>query len=264
MSKLKILKDILSGSDGILVAFSGGVDSSLLLKTALEVLPDKVIAVTAKSEFFPRHELEEARKMASLLGARQIIIELKPLELPEISANPPERCYWCKKLLFSRLRELAAELSLTTVVDGTNADDSGDYRPGMKACRELGIRSPLLEAGLTKAEIREISAACQLPTWNMPTYACLATRIPYGTRLTAANLAMVEAGESFLKELGLKQCRLRYHGTIARVECNQSDFALIIKERNELVNYLKELGFIFVCLDLEGYQSGSMNKTILT
>lgn len=262
MNKLYQLQEILSHYNGALVAFSGGVDSSLLLRVAKDVLQDKVKAVTAVSPIFPHHELEMAKQVAAQIGVDHRIIATDPFKIPEFTANVPQRCYFCKKALFSQLQQMAADLGLEAVLDGTNADDTGDFRPGMRACRELGIQSPLLLAGLGKSDIRRLSAEYSLPTWDLPTYACLATRFPYGNVITPEGVQRVGAGEQFLKSLGFKQFRLRDHGDIARLEVYCDQFPLMLEQRTVIIQKLKELGYTYISLDLEGYRSGSLNDTI--
>lgn len=263
MTKLERLKEILSNIDGILIGFSGGVDSSFLLRVAQECLPpEKILAVTASSPIFPSHEMETAQAFAASLGVRHRVIQAEPFKVPEFTANIPERCYYCKRALFTALKAMAAAEQLEAVIDGTNFSDQGDYRPGMKACRELGIRSPLLEAELTKEEIRKLSADYQLPTWDLPSFACLATRFPYGTPITPEGVQRVEAGETLLRQLGFKQFRLRDHGSIARVEVDPLQFSKLLENRTPIIELFKELGYAYICLDIEGYRSGSLNQMI--
>lgn len=263
MNKLQRLQAIIAGYGSILVAFSGGVDSSFLLKVASDCLPsDKILAVTVDSPIIPRHELATAQAVAEQLGVKHLLLETNPFEIPEFVANHPRRCYFCKKHLFSKLLELAKQSGLAVVADGTNADDQGDFRPGMEACRELGIKSPLLEAEITKSEIRQFSKEYSLPTWDLPSYACLATRFPYGTELTLAGVNRIEAGEAFLKKLGFGQLRLRDHGALARLEIEPGQFNLALEHREQLVTGLKDLGYEYICLDLQGYHSGSFNRMI--
>lgn len=263
MTKLERLKKILSSIDGIIIGFSGGVDSSFLLKVAQECLPpEKILAVTASSPIFPGHELKTARAFAADLGVRHRVITADPFAVPEFAANVPERCYYCKRALFTRLKTMAAEEQLEAVVDGTNFSDQGDYRPGMKACRELGIRSPLLEAELTKEEIRRLSADYQLSTWDLPSFACLATRFPYGTPITLEGVRRVEAGETLLRQLGYRQFRLRDHGSIARIEIEPLQFDNLLQHRIAIIQFFKELGYVYVCMDMEGYCSGSLNRMV--
>ena len=262
MSKLTALKTILAEMEGILVAFSGGVDSSFLLKVAHELHPEKLVAVTAVSETYPDFELANAKRVAAGIGAKHLIINTNELEQAEFSQNSPERCYYCKKELFSKLKGLATELALAVVIDGANADDVHDYRPGMRACKELGIRSPLKEAGLTKEEIRGYSRELGLPTWDQPAYACLASRFPYGEAITIEGLRRVAAGEAFLRSLGFKQLRLRDYGKLARIEIPLKEFDLLGKYRIEVIAKLKGLGYRYITLDMEGYRSGSMNEVL--
>lgn len=259
--KLTKLKEILIQTKGVVVAFSGGVDSALLLKVAHEVLGDRAIAITAISEVYPDHELEMAKKIVALLGVKHLILEISEL-VPEFQENPPERCYYCKKDIFGKLLVEAVKMGITTVVDGTNVDDLQDFRPGMKACKELGIRSPLQEACLTKHEIRVLSKASNLPTWDLPSYACLASRFPYGTPITKAGLSRVGNGENLLRNLGFKQFRLRDHDRIARLEIDLTQLNLLLENRTAIIEGLHTLGYRYITLDLEGYRTGSMNEVL--
>jgi pyridinium-3,5-biscarboxylic acid mononucleotide sulfurtransferase len=249
----------------VVVAFSGGVDSTLLLKVAKDVMGDGVLAVTAISETTPRHEWRDAVQLAAVIGVPHELVETHELTIPEFAANPADKCYICKKHRFGGLIQLARAKGYLVVVDGGNRDDHKDYRPGLRACEELGVRSPLAEAGLTKAEIRLLSKKLQLPTWDKPSYACLASRIPYHRRITAEKLRQVDQAEEFLRGLGLcRQVRVRHHGEIARIEVGPEDMAKFLQEpvRRQVVARLKEIGFQFVALDMEGYSMGSLNRTI--
>lgn len=249
----------------VLVAFSGGVDSSLLLKAAHDALGDDALAVTVVSQLSSRKEKKDAVQMARQIGAAQRVVECDDLADPAIASNPQDRCYHCKKRRFTILKEMAQEKGFEVVVDGTNRDDFHDYRPGLKAVRELGIRSPLSEVGLDKAEIRKWSRLLGLPTWDQPAFACLASRIPYGDRITAEKLRQVDDGEIFLRDLGIcRQVRVRHHGRIARIEVAPE----VIGEfaggtvRQRIADHFKGLGFQFVTLDLGGYAMGSLNRTL--
>ncbi len=256
------LRTILAETGGLVIAYSGGVDSSLLLKVAVDVLGDRALAVTATSPTYPSHEVDEAIRLADELGARYRIISTSELEMETFAANPPDRCYHCKTELFRKLLDIAREEGLRVVADGANVDDTGDYRPGHRAAAELGIRSPLIEAGLGKADIRALSHELGLPTWNKPSFACLASRFPYGDRITEEKLARVAAAEHVLHDLGFTQLRVRHHGDIARIEVEPSEFAKIIQDgnRERIVCALRELGYLYVTLDLTGYRMGSMNE----
>ena len=241
------------------VAFSGGVDSTLLLRAAHEALGEKCVAVTVRSAFFPETEAEAAAEICRSLGVQQIVLETDVLALPGVAENPPERCYLCKRAILAMIRDAAARRGFTEIVEGSNADDALDYRPGEKAIRENGVRSPLLEAHLTKAEVRALSRRLGLPTADKPAMACLATRFPTGTALTEDGLRRAEAAEQYLSSIGLTQKRVRVHGDTARIEALPEEFALLTGRAAEVDAKLKALGFRFVSLDLGGYRTGSMN-----
>ncbi|ADL07167.1 PP-loop domain protein [Thermosediminibacter oceani DSM 16646] len=263
MEKLERLKSCIKNLGRVVVAFSGGVDSTFLLKVCLDVLgKENVLAVTARSSTYPARELEEARKLAEKFGANHEIIVSEELDIPGFSENPPERCYHCKKELFGKLVAIARERGFNFVLDGSNMDDTGDFRPGMRAKDELGVLSPLKEAGLTKADIRALSREMGLPTWNKPSFACLASRFPYGERITAEKLSRVERAEDLLRELGFIQYRVRSHGDLARIEVSPDEIDRFFDKtlREKVVSGLKGLGFIYVSLDLAGYRTGSMNE----
>lgn len=262
--KLVHLKEVLSSLESACVAFSGGVDSTFLLSMAKEVLGNNVIAVTATSPTYPEHELKEARALAESLNVRHIVISSNELEIPGFSENRPDRCYYCKNDLFGKLREVADALALRHIVDGSNYDDVKDYRPGRKAAGERGVRSPLIEAKLTKDNIRFISHRRGLKTWNKPSLACLSSRIPYGVTITEEKLRKIEAAEQQLKNLGFTQFRVRYHDSIARLEFISEEMGLLsnFELRKKISSALKIVGFKYVTVDLEGYRSGSMNEVL--
>lgn len=246
----------------VAVAFSAGVDSTFLLHTAHEVLGDNVIALTGRTVSTPEREMHEAADFCKALGVRHVVADVDQMAIPGFADNPPERCYICKKALFTAFLQKADDLGFPVLVEGTNADDTSDYRPGLRALRELHVRSPLLEAGLTKREIRLLSREAGLETWDKPSLACLATRIPCGDAITPEKLAVIDEAEQFLRDKGLHQVRVRMHGGIARIETDPADFSCLTDPalRQETVRRLRELGFGFVTLDLAGYVSGSMNS----
>lgn len=248
----------------VLVAYSGGVDSTLLLKVAAEILKDKVLAVIASSETYPEREIKAAQNLAQDLGVKYQIIKTEELADEKFIKNSKDRCYFCKLELFSKLADSARKNHLNFVVDGSNYDDLSDFRPGSQAAKELGIRSPLQEAGLTKTEIRELSKEMGLNTWDKPSFACLASRIPYGTRLNKDDLVKINEAEEFLINLGFKQVRVRHHQHIVRIELRKEDLATIFEENflDQINNKFKSLGYNYITLDLQGYRTGSLNEIL--
>jgi pyridinium-3,5-biscarboxylic acid mononucleotide sulfurtransferase len=263
--KFEKLMEILGRFESMIVAFSGGVDSAFLLWAAHHKLGSRVVAVTAESVIYPVSETERARAFAKNLGVEHIVIRSNEMEIPGFVQNGPERCYHCKRAMIEKLHEVASSRGIRWIAHGANADDPEDFRPGLRAAEEEGIFAPLLEAGLTKEDIREISRAKNLPTWDLPTMACLATRIPYGTRITAQKLAAVRDAEQCLERLGFGRSRVRHHGTTARIEIPTELFERMIDPdlRTAIVEAFRSIGFFHVALDLEGYVSGKMNRELL-
>ncbi len=246
----------------VIVAFSGGVDSGLLSAAAYEALGDKMLAVTIQSPVDPAGEPEAAKSLAGQLHFPHRFVRMNDLENPQFVANPPDRCYHCKKVRLQALQELGRASGYQVALEGSNADDEGDYRPGKKAVQELGVRSPLAEVGLTKSEIRSLAKARGLVVWNQPSAPCLATRFTYGTRITQEGLQQVGEAEQFLKKKGFQPVRVRTDGTQARIEVSPTEIARVIEGREEVVRRLKRLGFTYVTIDLEGYRSGSLNEVL--
>ncbi|MBP1709579.1 MAG: hypothetical protein H6Q47_112 [Deltaproteobacteria bacterium] len=262
--KYNKLQRLLTDMGSLVLAYSGGVDSTFLLKVAKDALGDDVLAVTAVSPTYTQEEYERACEMALALGVRHISTQTNELENPDFLKNSPQRCYYCKKELFRKLRTIADQESLLCVADASNLDDCADYRPGRIAAKEAGIRSPLLEAGLRKEEIRALSKEMNLPTWDLPAAACLASRFPYGESLTLEKIKRVEQAEKFLRDIGFQQVRVRSHDRLARVELDANIIGEFFKKglRANVVQKLKDLGFIYVTLDLEGYRTGSLNEVL--
>ena len=248
----------------VAVAFSAGVDSTLLLRAAHDALGENAAAFTVRHAAFPERELAAARAICDAMGVRLHTIDFDVFSVNGFAENPPDRCYHCKKALFRAIGTAAAENGFRFVAEGSNVDDAGDYRPGLRAIGELGVKSPLREAGLTKAEIRTLSVSLGLPTWDKPSYACLATRIPYGEPVTRENLSVIERAEQTLVDLGFSQCRVRRHGRIARIEVEEKDFARVAAPdtRKRIDESLRGLGFLYVTLDLRAYRTGSMNEAL--
>lgn len=258
--KYRALREQLAGLGGCVIAFSGGVDSALLFAVATEVLGDRALAVTATSETYPQRELQEARDLAALIGGRHREIVSEELDIPEFAHNPRNRCYYCKKELFAKMRALAEQEGLPHVLDGTNLDDRGDHRPGRQAAQEIGVLSPLEQAGFTKADIRALSRHMGLPNWDKPAFACLSSRFPYGTSITSERVRQVGQAEDALRGLGFRVLRVRYHDTVARLELGEEEFALASGPlREEVGRLVRDAGFAYVALDLQGYRTGSMN-----
>jgi pyridinium-3,5-biscarboxylic acid mononucleotide sulfurtransferase len=261
--KLRELEEIISPYGSALVAFSGGVDSSLALAIAARALPrGRVLAVTSNNETYLSSELDLARGFAASLGVEHLVVNTRELDDPNYASNPANRCYFCKSTLYSDLAKIAAERGYSRVVDGANKDDEGDYRPGRKAAKELGVVSPLSLAGMGKTEVREVAKYLGLPSWDKPALACLSSRFPYGQEITPEKLAQVARAEEFLRSRGYRQVRVRHHGEIARLEVGSEEMERAFGEREEISAELKATGFLYVTLDLVGYTPGSLNAAL--
>jgi len=258
--KYQSLKRVIEDLQKVVVAFSGGVDSTFLLKVSVDVLGrENVLAFIGLSPTCPDREIEEAKNLAAFIGAQYLIAETSEMDDPKFVENNRSRCYFCKSHLFVKAREIADQLGFLHVVEGSNLDDMDDFRPGRKACAEQKVESPLLEAGLTKKEIRELSKELSLPTHDKPAFACLSSRVPYGTPIAAAILKRIERSEDFIRSLGIRQVRVRYHGDVARIEVLSEDFGAVTANREQITEALALYGFSYVALDLTGYRTGSMN-----
>jgi pyridinium-3,5-biscarboxylic acid mononucleotide sulfurtransferase len=263
--KYGALRGILTEMGSLVIGFSGGVDSSLLLKIAVDTLGNGALAMIGRSATYPTREFEEALALARKIGARYEIVQTEETDDLKFRENPPDRCYYCKTELFGKLREIAQREQIAWIADGTITDDLGDFRPGMRARTEGDVRSPLLEAGFSKADVRELSKHLDLPTWDKPSFACLSSRFPYGTPILPENLTRVDEAESFLRDNGFRRFRVRFHdSSTARIEVDASEIGRLVQEplRSQLIIRFKQLGFTYVTIDLQGYRTGAMNEVL--
>lgn len=263
-NKLKALQDLIGSMESLAIAFSGGVDSTFLLKVAYDILGDKALAITIRSSTFPGREFRATVAFANDIGIKALVIDTDELDIEGFAENPINRCYLCKRELFSQIKAVARQSGIQLVADGSNADDVSDYRPGMQALEEMGIISPLREVGLTKDEIRLLSKEMHLSTWDKPAFACLATRIPYGQKISRDKLVMVDKAEQYLLDKGFRQIRVRHHGEIARIEVSPEERTQFMNEQlmDQVNEHFRQIGFAYTALDLKGYRTGSMNGKI--
>jgi uncharacterized protein len=267
VGKYRRLQDILRDMGSLAIGYSGGVDSTLLLKVAVDTLGPHALAMIGQSETYPTREFEEACNLAAQIGATVIIVRTEETDVLKFQENPPDRCYYCKTELFGKLQQIATDRKLAWIADGTITDDMGDFRPGLRAKSEKNVRSPLLESGFSKSDVRELSHHLGLSTWDKPAFACLSSRFPYGTGITRDNLMRIDQAETFLRDRGFRFFRVRFHDeNTVRIEVGPNEIARLTEQplREELVRHFKTLGFIYITLDLQGYRSGSMNEVLTT